>query len=100
MVVTFVVILIILSLILWFMVGSRKAAQKTFLEAKKLEEEKKYKEACYMYATAVLGGSLPYKDGVGMIKQLWEQFGPFDYSDVEKLCQQNDTKEGCGIAGH
>jgi len=95
-----IIVLISLLLALWFMIGSGKSAEKIIPKAKELENEKKYKEACYTYATAVLGGALPRAELINKIKSLWDQFGPFDYSDIEKTYEQHDTKEGCGAAGH
>lgn len=94
-----IIVVVILGLVLWFMLGSRKSAEKVLIRAKHEESEKRHKEACYTYATAVLGGALPREAIIRKIKSLWEQFGPFDYSDIEKRLGTGDT-DGCGTAGH
>ena len=94
------ILISLLVLILWFMVSSRKSAEKVLAQAKKLEDDKKYKEACYVYAMAILGGCHSRDDYIKKIKNLWEEQGPFDYSDIEKRYKISDTKEGCGAAEH
>ena len=60
-----------------FIIGGNK-----YFKAKKLEEEKNYKKACYTYAVAILnGGVINEKAVYNKIKTLWIQHGPFNYEE-------------------
>lgn len=56
-----------------------------YKRAKSLEEDGKYKEACYEYAKMIADacGSMSYqKDSAEKIQYIWQKYGPFDYSDI------------------
>jgi len=74
-----------------------------YFKAQKLEKQGKYKEACYAYAVAILnGGIVNEKDVKAKIKQLWSQYGPFDYDeDLRKeIAEHGDTPQRCAEAGN
>ena len=76
-------------------------ANKKYKKAISFEQNKDYKSACYAYAIAILNGCIMSKSCRRKIKFLWEEYGPFDYSDVlKKLELEGDTPEGCEAAGH
>lgn len=54
---------------------------RTFQKATLLEKEGKVKEACYQYALAILGDSISKNVCKEKIKGLWQQYGPYDFSD-------------------
>lgn len=92
---------VILFFLLLFFVFSISFGDKKYKEAKSLEEQKKYKDACYLYAIAILNGSFARRECRKRIKYLWEQYGPFDYRNVlEQIKKEGDTHEGCSSAGH
>ncbi len=94
-------LLIIVFLVLLFVTSSRLFGNRKYKEARVFEGEKKYKDACYKYAIAILNGSLAERDCRKRIKYLWEQHGPFDYADIlEQIKKDGDTPERCGAAGH
>jgi len=95
------ILLIVIFLLLLLFLTSRIFGDKQYKEAKLLEEQKEYKDACYKYAVAILNGSLARKECRNKIKYLWKQHGPFDYSNVlEQIKKDGDTPEGCSAAGH
>jgi len=97
----YILLIIILFLVLLFCASSRLFGDKKYKEAKLLEGQKKYKDACYAYAIAILNGSLAEKECRRRIKYLWEKYGPFDYTNIlEQIKKDGDTYEGCCAAGH
>ena len=73
-----------------------------YSKAKELEKDKKYKEACYYYAIAILNGAvLNEKPLRNKIKILWNQYGPFDYEgDLKKELEKPDVDAADEKAGH
>lgn len=75
----------------------------SYQKAKKLETQGKYKEACYEYAVAILNGTFFHEKPIrDKIKNLWLQYGPFNYEEdfKKELAKHGDTKERCAEAGH
>jgi hypothetical protein len=86
--------------IFWlFSVGD---GNKKFRKAKILESAKRYKEACYEYAIAILNGSIFSFVCKKRIKYLWSTHGPFNYDDVLAEMNKTDATQNisCGVAGH
>ena len=76
-------LIIIVLLIVCLFIFQQSTGDKVYKEAQALEEQAKYKEACYMYAVA-WPNCRSGKDCASKIKYLWEKHGPFDYQDVEE----------------
>jgi hypothetical protein len=81
---------------LWF--GNRKLAASRLKEAKALESEGRFKDACYAYAAALHLGARDRALCARKIAQLWLDHGPFDFSDIAK--RYEEEKDPCGLAGH
>ncbi len=60
----------ILLFILWFLISSKKDGNRRYKEAKLLEKQGKYKDACFTYAVAILNGSNYRKECEQGIKHL------------------------------
>ncbi len=74
-----------------------------YIRAKKFEADKKYKDACYAYATALLNGAVINEKQVQRkIKDMWNKYGPFNYEEFIKkeIAEHGDTPEHCAEAGH
>lgn len=76
---------------------------KFLKRAAKFEHERRYKEACYEYAIALLNGIILDERRIrDKIKTLWDQYGPFNFDDiaVKEILEHGDTPEKCIEAGH
>lgn len=83
------ILIITFSLIfIWFIFLGRKKSKETYFRALKLEERGEPAEACYTYALAARQGAKT-RDCREKINTLWNEHGPFDFSD----CLQKATTE-------
>ncbi len=91
-----IIILMIAGINLWIHV-------KNFNKAKSLENEGKYKDAIYNYATAILTGSFWKNTCYKKIKQLSQKYGPFNFDEIlEKELKEQGKAPGteCIESGH
>lgn len=79
------VILFVVALIIGYLMDL------DYYRARKLENEGKYKEAVYEYATATITSCISKNDCSKRIRNLWNKKGPFDYSDfLTKFIENKD----------
>ncbi len=83
-----ILVIIFGLLFIGFIFISRKKSKTTFLKALKFENNNQPAEACYTYALAARQGARA-KDCRKKINTLWNEDGPFDFSD----CLQKATTE-------
>jgi hypothetical protein len=82
-----VLLIFAVLLLLWFkmFVGDEK-----YLQARKLERQGKFREACYFYGVALYNGTGARGDSKRRIQELWRSHGPFDYADIDpEACRVN-----------
>jgi hypothetical protein len=65
-----------------YSIKTAPTGNKKYREAKMLDEEKKYKEACYAYAVVLSKYPFFAPDCETRIKFLWYTYGPFNYDDI------------------
>jgi hypothetical protein len=84
------VLLIVLVAVLLLLCFKMFVGDEKYLQARKFEREKKFREACYFYGVALYNGTGESSESKKRIRELWQYYGPFDYADIDpEACKAN-----------